>query len=549
MTNQNSSKRDSATANEPTPEPLIDLQRLLASIRRRRRMWLSLTMIGLLAGMALAVVAPSPPTAVTRLLIVHENDQPSDGGSLMQTDIALLETTKIAGAALRRLHSDEPPARFLNSYEANGLTSNVMELKVTGSSNRDAVNRAKALSDAFLADYVRRIKQAAEAETRALLDQQAQVKRDLARVDRSIEAAGASGGSAAELESLYGRRAELSSQISDLGNRAEDAGVGTPSVAAGTEVADAPHVENTSLLKTGLMNGALGAVAGLAVGLALAAVGAVTRDRPALRRDISAHLGASVIAQLPAPPHGPARLWRRSRAVAETKRAAATLVRTVPDAPAEVSLLELGCPRLTATLAIEMALELAERGPVAVIDALPGQYLHDSGIEPDGSIRVVDSSEFGIKPSGQIKPGERHIGVSTVEPGATWTDLGQLGPETILVVRAGYADTAWLHTVARQLADARIPVIGIVLVDPDPKDRSDGTLWDGLQTALRGRSVAATDDESERPSISDRTTRRLKPVAPDGGNGATRPAQRPAPAESTTERLGPAGKSRSVEVK
>ena len=53
-------------------------------------------------------------------------------------------------------------------------------------------------------------------------------------------------------------------------------------------------------------------------------------------------------------------------------------------------------------------------------------------------------------------------------------------------MRAGHGSAAWLHTVARQLADQRIPVIGVVLVDPDPRDRTDGTLWDGPHTALRG---------------------------------------------------------------
>ncbi|MYS78255.1 polysaccharide biosynthesis protein, partial [Streptomyces sp. SID5926] len=45
--------------------------------------------------------------------------------------------------------------------------------------------------------------------------------------------------------------------------------------------------------------------------------------------------------------------------------------------------------------------------------------------------------------------------------------------------------TAWLHTVARQLADQRIAVIGVVLIDPDPRDRTDGTLWDGPHLARR----------------------------------------------------------------
>lgn len=83
---------------------------------------------------------------------------------------------------------------------------------------------------------------------------------------------------------------------------------------------------------------------------------------------------------------------------------------------------------------------------------------------------------------------ERRIGVGSVAPGTAWTDLQYLGTQTVLVVRAGHGSAAWLHTVARQLADQRIAVIGVVLIDPDPRDRTDGTLWDGLHTALRGRS-------------------------------------------------------------
>jgi hypothetical protein len=87
-----------------------------------------------------------------------------------------------------------------------------------------------------------------------------------------------------------------------------------------------------------------------------------------------------------------------------------------------------------------------------------------------------------------------------VAPGTAWTDLRYLGTRTVLVVRAGHGSAAWLHTVARQLADQRIPVLGVVLIDPDPRDRTDGTLWDGPHTALRGRD--------ERPGRLSRTGRR-----------------------------------------
>jgi Mrp family chromosome partitioning ATPase len=87
-----------------------------------------------------------------------------------------------------------------------------------------------------------------------------------------------------------------------------------------------------------------------------------------------------------------------------------------------------------------------------------------------------------------VSPQERRLGVGSVAPGTAWTDLQYLGTRTVLVVRAGHGSTTWLHTVARQLSDQRIPVIGVVLIDPDPRDRTDGTLWDGLHTALRGQN-------------------------------------------------------------
>ncbi|MDG4865009.1 polysaccharide biosynthesis protein, partial [Streptomyces sp. T-3] len=100
----------------------------------------------------------------------------------------------------------------------------------------------------------------------------------------------------------------------------------------------------------------------------------------------------------------------------------------------------------------------------------------------------------------------RRLGVGSVAPGTAWTDLHYLGTQTVLVVRAGHGSAAWLHTVARQLADLCIPVIGVVLIDPDPRDRTDGTLWDGLHTALRGRTEwlarqnGTGQFQTERPS-------------------------------------------------
>jgi hypothetical protein len=306
---------------------------------------------------------------------------------------------------------------------------------------------------------VQRIQAGAGAEEQALLKQRDQAQAELTQVDAQIaEATGQNTAvSATQLESLYAHRADLASRISDLTGQAETAGIGAPKVSAGTQVMDPARPVPHAVLRTAATNAGMGLALGLAAGIALAAVAGVVRDRPVLRRDISAHLGASVIAQM------------KSRAARDRGRVAVTLARLIRDAP--VSLLELGCPKVTERLGAEIA--------------------------------------------GRLGGESAAVRTGSVAPGTAWTELAQLGSETVLVVRAGHVETRWLHTVARQLAERRIPILGVVLVDPDPKDRTDGTLWDGLHTALRGR-------EHQRPTPNgDVPTRLLAPRT----NGKTGPSR------------------------
>jgi capsular polysaccharide biosynthesis protein len=482
----------STTEESSAAAPLLDLQALVAAVRRRRRLWCSLALLGLLLGATVAFLLPQPPTAVTKVLVAHEEDQPNDPGTLIRTDVALLQTTRIAGKALKSLKSQEIAEDFMKDYSGAGLTNNVLQITVTGDSDAEAVARAKALADAFVADHVRRIQGAANAEAKALLKQRDQLKDQLAQVNKAIgdgtEASGPT--SSADLESLYARRAELTSQITDFGQRAAQARIGTPRLVAGTQIVDAPYVVRNSLPKAAATDAAIGLFLGLFLGLAVAAVGAVVADRPVLRRDIAANLGASVIAELP---RRSPRLWQRRTTRAARERLTTSLARTVHRSAEPVSLLELGCARSASVIALDLGRALGAQGPVVVIDGLPGSQL--AGHRPKPGDPTVVSGERAAAVHQELR-----LGVGSVAPGTAWTDLQYLGTQTVLVVRAGHGSAAWLHTVARQLADQRIPVIGVVLIDPDPRDRTDGTLWDGLHTALRGRS--------ERPSRQNGTGRR-----------------------------------------
>ncbi|MET7646464.1 Wzz/FepE/Etk N-terminal domain-containing protein [Streptomyces sp. NPDC005426] len=476
--------------------PLLDLQALVVAVRRRRRLWCSLALLGLLAGLAVAVLLPQPPAAVTMVLVAHKEDQPNDTGTLIRTDVELLRTTRIAGQALRSLKSSQDPEDFMRDYRGTGLTNNLLQIEVTGDSDAQAVARAKALADAFVADHVRRMREGAKAEADALLDQRDLMRDELAQVNKAIGDGSPESDpkASARIESLFARRAELDSRIAEFDQRAAEARTGTPRVVAGTQIVDAPHAVRRSLPKTAATRAAIGLVLGLALGLAVAAVSTVVADRPVLRREIAANLGASVIAELRRVPRRPAGPWQRRRTRAARDRLTTTLARTVRDSAEPVSLLELGCARGTSVIALNVARELAARGPVVVVDGLPGPQLTRRRPKP-GDPTVVSGEHDAA-----VSPEERRIGVGSVAPGAAWAGLPYLGTRTVLVVRAGHSSAAWLHTVARQLADQRVAVIGVVLIDPDPRDRTDGTLWDGPRTAPRGRN--------ERPARENGTGRR-----------------------------------------
>ena len=484
----------STTSESSAATPLLDLQALVVAVRRRRRLWGAVALLGMLAGAAVAVLLPPAPAAVTKVLVAHQEDQPNDTGTLIRTDAQLLATSRIADQALKILKSPEKPEDFMKDYRGTGLTNNVLEIDVTGKTDAEAVARAKALAQAFVADHAKRINDIANANAQGLLDQQARMQSELADVNKSIggRSPDTDPKDAANLESLFARRAELTSQISDFGQRAEEARVGAPQLVAGTQIVDAPRAVAHSLPKALVTDGVVGLVLGLFLGLALSAVGVVVADRPVLRRDIAANLGASVIAELP---RRSGRLWQRRRTRVARERLTTTLARTSRGSAEPLSLLELGCARSTAGIALGLARALGEDGPVTVVDGLPGTQL--SGRRP----KPGDPTVVGGEKAATVSPQDQRIGVGSVAPGTAWTDLQYLGTRTVLVVRAGHGNSAWLHTVARQLADQHIPVIGVVLIDPDPRDRTDGTLWDGLANALRGRT--------ERPAWQNATGRRL----------------------------------------
>ena len=104
----------------------------------------------------------------------------------MKTDLALLETTAVAADAAARLQLDVPPEKFVGAFSGVVLAGHILQITATGENDRQALDRAKAVADAFIAQLVKRSDEDAKAEVDALVKRGDEVREELATVDAEL---------------------------------------------------------------------------------------------------------------------------------------------------------------------------------------------------------------------------------------------------------------------------------------------------------------------------------------------------------------------------
>ncbi|MFE2135287.1 Wzz/FepE/Etk N-terminal domain-containing protein, partial [Streptomyces sp. NPDC059466] len=66
----------STNAESSAAAPLLDLQALVVAVRRRRRLWCSMALLGLVVGAALAGLRPPPPAPRAKVRVAPPEEQP-----------------------------------------------------------------------------------------------------------------------------------------------------------------------------------------------------------------------------------------------------------------------------------------------------------------------------------------------------------------------------------------------------------------------------------------------------------------------------------------
>jgi capsular polysaccharide biosynthesis protein len=274
---------------------LVSVGFLRSALRRRARFWCALALVGLIIGCGYVIRHPPKYTAATTVVLVDKAQ--ADPTSAITTDISLAQSTPVAAAAVSQLGLHQTPASFLHTYSAAQVTTQILAITASGPSSSAAVQRATVIAAQYLA-YRARYEQAVQQQSEAVLQQQVtQAQQQLDSITAKLAQAQASG-DRAEVTKLQAQQTTAANNLGTvkqnvtatlLGTRAT-----TQQMISGSQVVSPATAGQRPVKKTLAIYGLGGLLAGLAIGMVIVIVAAVTSDRLRRRDDIAYAIDAPV---------------------------------------------------------------------------------------------------------------------------------------------------------------------------------------------------------------------------------------------------------------
>ncbi len=454
----------------------VSLRYVVKALSRRRWLWISLAVAGLLAGMSLHEVIPPKFTAQTTLLLAHNPND--DAANDMATDVALLQSDTVAKEVVTSLRLNISPEKFVGEYAGVAVTDEVLQITMSAPTSAEAVTRANAVADSFLSfrDGVYETQNNGVIKTLTGQLTVAQGQGNTAQVN-SLEA------------QIQSDKAIIASIIS--GSYVISPGIAT----------------THSKLKVFLADGASGLVAGLGLGLGIVAVWSIVSDRIRQRDEVASALGAPV--DLSVGKVGRSRLMRKrrlsgrlsrpGRAVELMARQLRTVVQTDPR-PKRLVVVSVDSLEASALSLAILAGRLAvfEGSRVMVMDLSPGRVLGELlgvskpetrivfvkgawvpvlvSVPPEDDLSVEMPAHFDTDdlPGPSWTTPQVVLVLATLDPGTGAGYLSSVADEAVVIVTAGRSNAATVRGTGEMLRAAGISVRGAILVGADRNDDSLG---------------------------------------------------------------------------
>jgi capsular polysaccharide biosynthesis protein len=281
---------DLAGSSQPA---LVSLNFLLAALRRRWRFWAAFAAAGLLLGLAYVVLVP--PTSVGTVTVVLTHDSSTDPEQAMATELSILRTRSVAEDVIDDLGLDLTPEDLQDSVVVGQASTKVLVIDVPGEDDADAVARADAFAESYLAFRAEQV----DAQTNGLLEghearlEELQSEVDLVtrQYDALVDSDAAGQDRAGE---LLARRSQLDTEINAVQQAIQDTTLQNSAVISGSRILDPAKIVPRSELKRQVLAGGSALLVGGAMGVGLVLSMALTSTRLRRREEVALALGVPV---------------------------------------------------------------------------------------------------------------------------------------------------------------------------------------------------------------------------------------------------------------
>jgi capsular polysaccharide biosynthesis protein len=511
---------DGPAVAEPADVPggLVSLGFITAALGRRKRLWCTTAVAGLLLGCGYYVMSPAAYQASTSILLTTGPYE--DVTTAAANDEALAETPSVAGLAVRELGLHESPGNFLSAYKAVALTERLMTITATAKTSSEAVSYANAVATAFLSFRSQELQTQQNLVLSSLNQQVNQAQRRFnslnAQIGQLSDNGPLSASQAKELKNLQTEQTRASSNLYDLqqdalGSQATD-GSATAAAIRGSVVLDTASPLAHSRLKPLAFAVVLGLMAGLALGVAIVVVAAIVSDRLRRRDDVARALGTPV--RLSVGAIRPRR-WLPSR-VGSAGRAAAVhrivgyLDRTLPkktEGVAALAVVPVDDPRAAARCLYALAISCAKAGKQVVVADLcrgaPAARLlgtketgiHRVDVQGAGIVVAVPDRD-DLVPHGPLDSestaGQRSsfteavvsacdsanvlLTLAALDPALGGDHLATWATDAVVMVTAGQSSWTKIQATGEMVRLAGTRLVSAVLVGADRTDESLGVI-------------------------------------------------------------------------
>jgi capsular polysaccharide biosynthesis protein len=493
---------------------LVSLAFVKAAIWRGARLWCGMAIMGLLIGLAFYAASPPAHQASTSVLLTlgpYEN-----ANSAPMDNQAIAQSRAVAELAGRKLGLGPNAASMLSQYTVAMVSPDILKITASAPSAKEAVNRASTVATAFLQFRAAQLEAEQNLQLGLANQQISQAQAKLSAISKQISQVSAQPTSPtqqAELNKLQAERSQSAATLSGLqqsasGNRA---GAATSLAVKHSEVLDSAAPVFQSKLKRLFPHPGVGFMLGLALGIGVVVIRALSSDKLRRRDDVAQALGTPVQLSV-----GNVRLsrWhprRHGLAAADTadiRRVVAHLRSALPPGtrrPATLAVVPVDDPRAAALSLVSLALLCAQEGSqVLVADLLsgaPAARLLGAGQPGVDRVRLHDidlvvavperEDVAPVGPLGRTAPHAQRpsfsetvaeacasadllLTLAAVDPSLGADHLPTWATGAVVVVTAGNSSWTQIQAAGHMMRLAGMPPMSAVLVGADKHDESLG---------------------------------------------------------------------------